>query len=268
MRWARSTAPFSLGERGGKTKKRSPRCWQAVRTRPRIRCRHPPAPRGSGTACAARDCRGIRSRWPGGARVSLQHIPARDDVAGREVFPDHSGQGAHVERIDLDPVARVQSPICPEFSHRVGTRTKRSARVAHPAAQRLDQHSASFQIAQGAPHHRSGKRQTLATEQVDQLVFSPPRELSAQTQDLLGPPGGPGGPPSVMGTVGTTLQRVQVVRIKALSPTVEGLAADAEVSASESHAPPPHAVEIHPGQSNQSRPAQLLPRARELSRSG
>ena len=61
---------------------------------------------------------------------------------------------------------------------------------------------------------------------------------------------------------------VEVVRIEASPPAVEGLAANAEVAASQSRIPFPCAVEIPPGQPNLGFPAQLLHRARPLAGTG
>ena len=41
-------------------------------------------------------------RGPG---VGSDHVPAGDDVAGREVFEHHAGDGAHVQGVHLDEVA-------------------------------------------------------------------------------------------------------------------------------------------------------------------
>ena len=62
------------------------------------------------------------------ARVSLQHVPARDDIARGEAFPDYGGQRSHIERIDLDEIIGLEGPIFFGFSHRVGARRKRTAR--------------------------------------------------------------------------------------------------------------------------------------------
>jgi hypothetical protein len=43
---------------------------------------------------------------------------------------------------------------------------------------------------------------------------------------------------------------MEIVRIKTSPPTIEGLAADAEVAASQSRILPARAIEIHPGQTN------------------
>jgi hypothetical protein len=39
----------------------------------------------------------LGGRCSGGASVGLDHVPARDDVAGGELFEDHAGQGTHVQ---------------------------------------------------------------------------------------------------------------------------------------------------------------------------
>ena len=48
--------------------------------------------------------------WGGGAGVGLDHIPARDHIAGGELFEDHARHRTHVQSIDFDQVAGLQKP--------------------------------------------------------------------------------------------------------------------------------------------------------------
>ncbi len=57
-----------------------------------------------------------------GASVRLQNIPARDHVAGGELFEDHARDRTHVQRIDLDQVARLKHRVLLGVAHGVGTR--------------------------------------------------------------------------------------------------------------------------------------------------
>jgi hypothetical protein len=45
-----------------------------------------------------------------GAGVGLNDVPARDHVAGGELFEDHTGQRTHVQGIDLQQVAGLPYP--------------------------------------------------------------------------------------------------------------------------------------------------------------
>ena len=71
-----------------------------------------------------------------------------------------------------------------------------------------------------------------------------------------------------MGAVGTILQSAEVVGIKVKLPTVKGLPADAETAAGQGGVATVGGVVAHPAKPLLGSPAQLVPRARQLVRSG
>ena len=64
----------------------------------------------------------------GGSAVGLDHVPARDHIAGGELFEDHAGHRAHLQGIDLDEVTRLGNRILLGFAHGVGTDAQCPAR--------------------------------------------------------------------------------------------------------------------------------------------
>jgi len=72
---------------------------------------------------------------------------------------------------------------------------------------------------------------------------------------------------AAMRPVGARFQSAEVVGIIAALPAVEGLAADAEMAAGAGHVAATM-VKIHPIQADPGLAAQLLPRARQLARTG
>ena len=56
-----------------------------------------------------------------GTGVGLQGIPARDHVAGGELFKDHAGHRTLVQGIDADQIARLRHRVLLGFAHGVGT---------------------------------------------------------------------------------------------------------------------------------------------------
>ena len=59
--------------------------------------------------------------------MSLNHVPAGNHVAGGELFKDHAGDGADVQGIDFDQVARLRHRVLLGFSHGIGTRPQCAA---------------------------------------------------------------------------------------------------------------------------------------------
>lgn len=59
---------------------------------------HPPHKRGEE----------LGGRHAGGTTLGPDDIPPGDDVAGGKLFQDHAGQGAHIERVDLNQIVRVE----------------------------------------------------------------------------------------------------------------------------------------------------------------
>ena len=62
----------------------------------------------------------LRGGEAGGAAVDLDDIPAGDDIARRELFEDHPGEGPHIQRIDLDKIPRLRDHIVTWFAGRIG----------------------------------------------------------------------------------------------------------------------------------------------------
>lgn len=60
----------------------------------------------------------------GGASVGLNHVPARDHIAGGELFEDHAGQGTHVESIDLHQIAGPGNRVLLGFADGIGPERK------------------------------------------------------------------------------------------------------------------------------------------------
>ena len=70
-----------------------------------------------------------------------------------------------------------------------------------------------------------------------------------------------------MGTMAARFQRAQIKRIIAPLPAIEGLAADAEMTAGTGHVVAV-AIEIHPGQPHPGFPAELHPDPSQSARTG
>jgi hypothetical protein len=124
-------------------------------------------------------------RLRGGARMSLDHIPTRDQVARGELFEDHSRHRTHVQGIDLDQVARLPHRVLLGFAHGVGTRPQSTARSRHSAAGRFHESALRFELGENAAHHGSRNRHLLAAQQNRQLVLAPAGKLQPQPQNLF-----------------------------------------------------------------------------------
>ncbi len=116
----------------------------------------------------------------GGAGVGLNHIPARDHVAGGELLEDHAGQRPHVEGIDFDQIARPRHGVLLGFADGIGTGAESATAAGDAAAGRLDQPALLFQLAENAAHHGDRNRMWLAVQQNGQLVLAPAGELATQ----------------------------------------------------------------------------------------
>ena len=71
---------------------------------------HPPRERGEE----------LGGRHTGGAAIGLDDIPTGDDIAGGKLFEDDARQRPHIERVDLNEIARVEDGIVTGFAHRIG----------------------------------------------------------------------------------------------------------------------------------------------------
>jgi hypothetical protein len=206
----------------------------------------------------------MRGGRSGGAGVRFKHVPTGNNIAGGEMLKGHARQRTHIESVDLDEIAWLRRPIFLGFSHSVGPRSQPAARTVR-RAERLDQQTTLPEILQNTTDHGSRQGQSLLREQDNELVFAPPRKALTQSENLLGQLGSPSGFARVEGPMRTALQRKKIEAIKASTPDVEGLTADAEVAAGEGNILAVGAMKIKPGQTNQCLPAQLLPQTRKLA---
>jgi hypothetical protein len=121
----------------------------------------------------------------GGAGVGLNDIPARDDIAGGELFEDHAGHGAHVQSIDLHQVARPRHRVLLGFAHRVRARPQGTTRPRNSRARWFHQSALLLEMGENPAQHGHGDRDLLAALQNGQLVFAPARKLQTQSQNLF-----------------------------------------------------------------------------------
>jgi len=115
----------------------------------------------------------LRGGLGGGARVGLNHVPARNHVAGGELLDDHAGQGTHVQGIDLDQIAGPGNRVLLGFADGIGTCPQNAATAGNAAAGCFDQLALPPQLAEDAAHHRSRDRQLLLADQDGKLVLAP-----------------------------------------------------------------------------------------------
>src|SRR5579864_3397075 len=209
----------------------------------------------------------MRSGQRSGAFVHLQNIPARDHVARREVFQDDATRRPQLFGIQLHQVSGL--PNGPKTGLAPGPGSTAHFSPYCPGRCEccdFDEHAAAFQIAQDAAHHRSRKANSFPAQQNDQLVLSPARIFAPGDPHGFGLLGRPGRLTAPVRAMGAIFQSDQVVWIVAAPPTVEGLPADAETTAGQSGAALVTKIISHPLQVKLAGPAQLAPKARELSR--
>jgi len=153
VRLARSTARLSLGERGGSTNRCSPLLTGLLELGGELRAAIDlQSADGEGHA-VLQGVEELGGSEGGGTGVSLNHIPARDHVASRELFEDHAGQRAHVEGIDLDQIARPRNRVLLGFADGIGTGAKSATATGDTAAGCFEQPALQFQLAEYAAHH-------------------------------------------------------------------------------------------------------------------
>jgi len=140
----------------------------------------------------------LRGGGSGRTRVRLQHVPARDDIARGELFPDHAGQRSSVSTWTRSPGWRARYFL-------------------------------DFLTAQ----RRGGSEPRGST------ISSHVGKAAARAQDLIGSLLRPSRLPPAIGTMLSALRGVEVLRIEASPPAVEGLAANVETAAGQSCIPPP-----------------------------
>jgi hypothetical protein len=105
-------------------------------------------------------------------------------------------------------------------------------------------------------------------QQDDQFVLPPAGKLAPQCQDSFPVGCRPGGLTTLMRTVRAVLQGVEVMGIIAALPAIKRLPANPKVTAGEGRIATVAEIVTHPDQAELASPAQLAPKARELSRFG
>jgi hypothetical protein len=163
VRFARSTAALSLGERGGRTNRWRPRCLAGLfelggKLRAAIDL-HGADGEGHAVLPGVEELRGGLS---GGAGVRLQHVPAGNHIASGELFEDHTGNGTDIQGIDFDQVAGLRSRIFLGFAHGVRAETQGAARSRDAAARWFDQSALLLESSENAAHHGNRNRYLLA----------------------------------------------------------------------------------------------------------
>jgi len=202
-----------------------------------------------------------------GAFVNFQDIPTRDHVASREMFEHDSAHRPHLFGVELNQISRLSNGPKTWFSPGPGTASHLSA-TGWYLGDRFHQHAATLQIAQDPAHHGGGKPEVFAAEQHDQFVLPPAGILAPQREDGFALRGGPGRLATPMRTVRAIFQTGEIVRVIAAPPAIERLPADPKVTAGERRIATVAKIVTHPGQPELASPAQLAPKARELSRFG
>ena len=115
----------------------------------------------------------------GGAGVSLNHVPAGDDVAGGELFKDHAGHGTYVQGIDFDQVAGLGHSVLLGFAHGVGPGPQGAARSRNPGTGRFQQACLAFQLGENAAYHGSRNLQLLTAQQYGERNLFPSGETAS-----------------------------------------------------------------------------------------
>jgi len=210
----------------------------------------------------------VRGGQRSGPLVHFHNIPARDHVAGREVFQHHSACWPHFFGVELHQISRPPNRPKTGLSSSPGTTAHLAPPSGYCGRRGFDQHASSLQIAENATHHRSGKAKSFAAKQQDQLVLPPAGILAPQGQDRCRLRRRPCRLPPPLGAMRVILQRGEVMRVVAAPPAIEGLPTDAEMAASERSVATVSEIVGHPLHAELAGPAQLVPQARELSRLG
>jgi hypothetical protein len=81
----------------------------------------------------SRVSRKLTGRRSGSAGVSLDHVPARDRVAGGELFEHHSGNRTDIEGIDLHQIAGLRNSVLLGFADGIGPGTESTAAAGDAA---------------------------------------------------------------------------------------------------------------------------------------
>jgi hypothetical protein len=130
---ARSTAPLSLGERGGYTNRCRPRCLgKPVRSRRRTPSRRQPAPRECERACGAARYRGTGSRFAPWREYALGEHPKRE-ITSRAVNSLKTTPGTgRTSRVSISTRSPGSDTACC-----LGLRTRTDGAVEHDAIREL-----------------------------------------------------------------------------------------------------------------------------------
>jgi len=75
----------------------------------------------------------LTGRRSGSAGVSLDHVSARDRVAGGELFEHHSGKRTDIEGIDLHQIAGLRNSVLLGFADGIGPGTESTAAAGDAA---------------------------------------------------------------------------------------------------------------------------------------
>lgn len=117
--------------------------------------------------------------------VGLDHVPARNHVAGCELFEDHAGQRTHVQGIEPGPGGGLGHGVLLGFAHGIGMGPQNATRSGDTGAGRFRQAAVLLQASENATHHGSGNWQLLAAQKNGQLVLAPAEKLQTQRQNLF-----------------------------------------------------------------------------------
>src|SRR5579859_2694931 len=202
-----------------------------------------------------------------GAFVNFQNIPARDHVASREVFQHHSARRPYLFGVELNQIPGLLYGPKTGLSSGPRSAAHLSATGRYPGG-RFHQHAAMLQIAQDSPHHGGGEPKVFTAKQHDQLVLPPAGIFAPQRENRLALCHRPCRLAAPMRTVRAILQTGEIVRIITAPPAVERLPTNSKVTAGERRIATVAEIVTHPGQPELACPAQLAPKARELSRFG
>ena len=185
------------------------------------------------------------------AAVDLEALPAREDVAGRDVLDPPPGPRPAVQRLDLDEIPGGLHDVVLRLAGRGGSAPRAAARD-EAMVRRFPQAPGGLQTRQDAPEPRRRDPRPRAPQPDDERVLAPAGVLRAQGQDGLGQGGRPGRLAQLTGPRGARLQARQVLGIVPALPAGAGLAADPAVPTRQGRRtamgtpPSPHHPDVSP----------------------
>jgi hypothetical protein len=160
--------------------------------------------------------------------MSLDHVPPRNDVPGREVLADDPGSRTNVESVELDEVARLFDRVQSGFSHCVGPQAGALSR-GDRHARGLFKKPALPEIPKNPTHHGRGNHPSLPSEEDHQLVFTPSGIRLPEHSGGLAEVRGPGRFSQPAGPMGSAFQSHNIQGIEPAEPPVEGLPGNPEI---------------------------------------